>query len=227
MPSLGEVFPSSTVSGFALIPNPDLRAESSESYEIGVTQLLGEHAVLDAAAFKSEFSGMIEPEPVIDEQTVFIQFENLEHSRVTGMEIKLNVAGWKRKLLGSLGYTYVSGTHIGEVKNTCVDNPSYIPTDHLAYRPAHTLYLSGTVSAGPIEATLDYRYLSTIDEVKMYCNDSRVPRKILDGRVRWGYGGFDVILTVQNALQYHYTDIEKSLGPIRSYTLTLLRDFDA
>ena len=74
---------------------------------------------------------------------------------------------------------------------------------------------------GPSFAEARFRYASRVRRVKMYPQDERVPQYLVDlsGGVRMGR--YTLSVRVDNLLQYNYTEVERNLAPIRSFSLGL------
>jgi len=58
--------------------------------------------------------------------------------------------------------------------------------------------------------------------VQLFPLDPRVPVKVLDLRVLLHFGRFTLQFAANNALAYYYTFIERNMGEIRNYSVTLL-----
>ena len=95
----------------------------------------------------------------------------------------------------------------------------------LAYRPNHLATASITLTYSFFRIGADYRYVSRLSDVKVYPRDERVAQKIIDLRMGFVLGRFKLAVDVDNFLNYNYTQVERTLMPIRHYTLTLTTDF--
>lgn len=207
-PTLAEMFTETFTSGFKVITNPYLKAESAWSYEFGINQILSDKLIVDLALFHNDYKNFIEPEPDIY-QTV--QFTNVSNARIRGFEISAQGSLWKRLLAFNLGYTYMDP----EDRDT---------GETLAYRPRH-LWTSGlTLTYSIFEAGVDFRYISRLERVKVYPNDDRVAQKIWDGRISADLLGFNLSFNLNNLFQYNYMQIERNIGPPRSYVFTVSRE---
>ncbi len=62
-PAIGELYiqSSTNVSAVAVLPNPDLKVETSVSYEIGGKRSIGDFLSVDVALFRNDFDNLIEP----------------------------------------------------------------------------------------------------------------------------------------------------------------------
>jgi iron complex outermembrane receptor protein len=205
-PTMAEMFTSTNTSGFRVIPNPNLKAERAWSFEVGFNQILSENILLDIALFQNDYWNFIEPLP--DAQNI-VQFINVNRARIRGFEFMAQSSWWRKKLDFMAGYTLL--------------DPKDIELDEiLAYRPEHLLTAALSLRHGLFETGIDYRYVSRVENVKVYPDDDRVPHHVLDGRVGASFGSYTLTLNVNNILNYNYTQIERNLAPIRHYTLTLL-----
>jgi outer membrane receptor protein involved in Fe transport len=215
----------------AVLPNPDLKPETSLSYEVGVNRSLGQWISIDLALFSNDFHNLIEPSveikryrphpssPVEAEGPV-IQFENVTKARIQGMETLVRVEWWKRFFSTDIGYTYTWPVDL---------------TDQsiLKFRPRHLLYGSGTFSWNHLRASADARYLSRIERIDenlvrlapIVNGDQRVAIKLVDVRASYELSGLGfpvrVGLNINNLLNYSYVELLGNLGPVRTYYLTI------
>ncbi|PKP91914.1 MAG: TonB-dependent hemoglobin/transferrin/lactoferrin family receptor [Alphaproteobacteria bacterium HGW-Alphaproteobacteria-16] len=100
--------------GYISQPNPNLRPETSESFEVGV-RLLGSNVRLDLTAFHADYDDFISQEVVSGSFTptdpAIYQFINLDRARVKGAEARFeawNAAGFT----GRLAISYATGDEI-------------------------------------------------------------------------------------------------------------------
>ncbi len=208
-PSVAERFTNVVVSGLRVIPNLKLTAETAWSHEVGIHQFLGKFLVFDLAIFYSDYWDLIEPQP---DASGTVQFINVTRARIRGMESSTQVSFWKQHLALSLAYTWLDpkDLSLGQV---------------LAYRARNQFTGSFTFSYGVFQGGMDYRYVSRLERVKVYPRDERVPQKVLDVRVGFKFGKFHLAANIDNVFNYNYTQVERTLMPIRHYTLTLTADF--
>ncbi len=203
-PSMSERFSDSIYSGLRIIPNPELRSETAWSHEIGVNLNPTPFLYLDVAGFMSDYWDLIEPQP--DENQV-VQFINVTRARITGMETTLKTMPIPG-LSFDIGYTYM--------------NPQDIELDTtLAYRPRHLLTAGVTCTMKKLELGADFRYISRFEVVKVYPKDDRVDQKVLNVRGVYRFAAYALTLSVNNLFNYNYTQMERTLMPIRHYVLTL------
>jgi iron complex outermembrane receptor protein len=206
--AMAEMFTRTRVSGFEVIPNIKLFAERSWSHEIGANALIARRFFVDGALFWSDYWDLIEAFPKYRGGRVLLQFQNLTRARIRGGEIFLRTSWLQNKVEWSLGYTYL--------------NPKDLTTGEvLAYRPRHLLTSSLNARWKSFEAGFDYRYVSRLEAVRIYPKDDRVPQKVLDLWLAVIRDPYTLRLNVDNALNYNYTQIERNLEPIRSFSATV------
>ena len=80
-PSVSEQFTSTTVFGFRVVPNLELRGESAWAGEVGATAIPNDRLWFDAGIFWSEYRGLIEV-GVAPKQFFTFQFQNVAEARV-------------------------------------------------------------------------------------------------------------------------------------------------
>jgi iron complex outermembrane receptor protein len=221
-PAIGELYieSSTNVSAVAVLPNPDLKVETSVSFEVGINRSLGQAMTIDCAAFNNEFGNLIEPSVQLKDGRPFIQFDNVTKARIQGLEGSVRIEWWKRLFSTDIGYTYTWARDLAE--NTV-----------LKFRPRHILYASGLLSWDRIRTSVDVRYLSRIERIDenlvrfapIVDGDARVAIEIVD--VRASYDLIDlgyplrVGFNINNLLNYSYVELLGNLGPVRTYYLTI------
>lgn len=219
-PSVAERFTDAYIAGFRVVPNPGLRPERSWGYEVGFRWTSG-NSVADLALFQNEYWDLIEPQAVPG--SPLVRMANVTRARVRGVELELT-AGLPSGFYGSLGYTYIVPRE-GRIRPY---GPDFLQalrpledSDELPYRPRNRLVASVRWEGGPFSAEARFRYASRVRRVKMYPQDDRVPQYVVDvsGGVR--LRNCTLSFRVDNLLQYHYTEVERNLAPIRSFTLAL------
>lgn len=204
-PTMAEMFTSTIVSGFRVVPNPDLTAERSWSYEMGLNQVLSQNIFFDLAVFRTDYWDLIEGQP---DETNTIRFDNLTRARISGAEVSLRTRWWQRILGIDVSYTYMQPRNITLNKA-------------LAYRPEHLLTLSLSLNYGPFGLNADYRYNSRIEEVLLYADDDRVAKKMADARLSYDWKSYQFSFDVDNIFNYNYVPVERNIAPIRKFMLTL------
>lgn len=206
-----EMFISTTTSGFKVVPNIDLKSERAWSFEVG-GQYIFTATRFNIAAFWNDYDDLIEGNLVQLNGETVIQFVNFNRARIRGFELELENTFWRQRLVFHTGYTYL------DARDLTADAA-------LAYRPRHLLTANGTLNFSRYSVGADFRYASRIAAVRIYPDDPRVEQRVLN--VRWSANFKPVTLTlnVYNALQWNYTQIERTLEPIRSFALTGVVEF--
>jgi outer membrane receptor protein involved in Fe transport len=205
-PTVAEMFTSTTSGGFTVKPNPDLSPESGTTYEIAFASNPDPMVDMALGFFISDYSDLIEPD--FDPSDGKIQFTNVRDARVRGLEARLSLILIKDLARFTASYMYLSA----EDRST---------GEPLAYRSRHNVTSALDVTKGPYGAGVDFRYRSRIESVKVYEHDERVPIYVTDLRGEINLDRLRLSAKVSNLFQYNYTEIERTLAPIRNYTLTL------
>jgi len=224
-PSVAERFTNTSIAGFRVIPNPELKPERAWAYEVGLRLTAG-IAVVDLALFQAEYWDLIEPQ-LISPALGWAQMANVTRARVRGAELEVK-AGLPLGFSGSLGYTYLVPRE-GRVTCPCEFEflqalRALVDSDELPYRPRHRLLTSFRWRGGPFNLEARFRYASRVRrviQIPTCVQDRLVPQYVVDlsGGVR--RKGYTISFRVDNLLQYHYTEVQCNLAPIRSFSLTL------
>lgn len=221
VPSVAEAFISAGVSNIIAVPNQDLKPEKSNSYELGVSQAIGDFATIDVAAFRSDYDNLIEAGLVVSPQNdLQIQWRNVTKARVQGIETGLKLGLFEGALSFNLGYTYVYPQDLSK-------------NDILRYRPRHLFYSNLLARVGFLSAGADFRHVSRVENVDMEFvelgvipdGDERVEILVSDFRLGADLSTFGIPVTatfnVNNAFQYNYVELIGNLMPPRTYVLVL------
>ncbi len=217
-PSLAERFVSTVVSGFMVVPNPNLEPETAWTFEVGHARPIGSTARVDAALFWTEARQLIEPSidtivVGVDTQVV-IQFKNLARARLAGLDLAVRANPLTPQLSTTLGYTFLYARELAQ---------DSVPQRPLAFRPRHLLTLAADFTAGAIGVGAEFRYSSRFERVELTPpTDPRVAAKVLDLRAGWARGPVSVRLLVANALNYLYNYAPRTLEPVRTVSVTLV-----
>jgi iron complex outermembrane receptor protein len=221
VPSVAEAFLSGEVSGFGTVPNSDLRPERSLSYELGISQTLGDIGALDFAAFRTEYDDLIEPGIVVTStNSAYIQWRNVTNARVQGFETSFRAGLLGSDLQYNFGYTYVYPEN--RANHTL-----------LKYRPRHIFYANATAKVGPLNIGADFRFVSRVDQVDtefvqlgiIADADERTDIIVTDFRagVDFSFGGVPLTATlnVNNAFRHNYVELIGNLMPPRTFVFVL------
>ena len=211
-PSVSEQYSSTTVFGYRVIPNLELRGESVWAGEIGATANPSDRLWLDTGFFWSEYSGLIEVALAPDQEIFTFQFQNFVEARVRGIDTGLRAELVPDMLHLQTNYLFIDSRDLRSGRQ-------------LAYRSRHivTATLSGLEDA----AALDVRYRSRPEVVLVYPFDkNRTGFTVVDLRLNFKVMGMDLHTKVANLLQAGYVDIqERNPGASRSFRLTVSSSF--
>jgi iron complex outermembrane receptor protein len=217
-PTPSELFSATNVSGIRVVPNPELKSESSWSFETGMNYTFQDLLKFDLALFDNELYNFIEPS--IDPVTSFIQFKNVTRARILGSEVNFSTEFFNKKLILNLGYTYLWARDLKNVQ-------------FLKYRPKHLFVLSSNYHYDFVQVGIDFRYwnrIETIDEDLISLGivkdgDLRDKVFLTDLNLYFDLLYFKVPLrlyfTVNNLFNYNYIEMIGNLGPIRSFTISI------
>jgi outer membrane cobalamin receptor len=195
-------------SGFNVIPNPELRSEHSWFGEAGFRQEIGASTHVEFSAYQTDYWDMIEP--VININGT-IQFQNYVRARIRGIEGSLESWWWNRLIGIRASATFMEPLDIRRDKV-------------LPYRPKFFTDLTGFVNFGPVSLQAEYRYASRVETVQLNPLDPRVPVKLLFLRAETKWRIATLQFAVNNALNYHYAQIERRMGEVRNAMVSLLVD---
>jgi iron complex outermembrane receptor protein len=213
-PSISEVYTNSTFAGVPIRPNPDLRAESSLTAEVGVARDFGAGVALDGAVFVSRYRDLIEARP---DETQTVRFQNVSRGRIAGAEVSLQ-ADWRRAVRLTANATYLDAVE-------AFSGGGSLP---LPYRPRWVANATLTFRRWGGRAGGEFRYASRIRRGSaLFPEGSRdlIPVYLVDAFAGVEAGRVSAQLRVRNLLQYHYAEHERSLGEIRNVSLSVSGKF--
>ena len=217
-PSLAEAFTSTTLSGLTVIPNPNLKSETSYSYEAGINHNFYDIVSIDFAVFNNEYFDMIEIE--FDPFNGEAFFNNLTRARIQGFDLSTVTNLFAQNLSFNLSYTYLWARDIEE-------------NVMLKYRPRHTAIAGINFKHDFLEMGIDFRFLSRVDKIDdelvnlgtVPDGDKRVDIYVLDARIGAHLFKLKIpcrlFINVNNLLNYNYVELIGNLAPIRNYSLNL------
>jgi len=211
-PSLAELFTATAAQGIQVVPNPNLQDESSWSGEIGAAVPASRHLLVDAALFWSEYRDLIEPELVTGGTE--IQFTNVTRARVRGLDVSARAADLvDGHLTATLAWTWL------DARDLTAGQP-------LAFRPRNVAtlsadWLSAVARADTVTLGFDAHLASRPARVELFEGDRRVAARTVDLRCSWRRGGVGLLAKVDNAFNYLYTLVPRTLEPPRTYSLAL------
>jgi iron complex outermembrane receptor protein len=239
-PSIAEKYVTTVRSGINVIPNPDVKAESGWSGEIGVKQgfkiAKSWQGFLDLAGFVTQYQNMIEFNAVedADGRTAY-QANNVTNARISGFEVSGLGQG---KIMGypvnfMIGYTYLNPIDLGW-KDTVGSTKSNI----LKYRFRHSAKADCETTIKHVIIGFTATYTSFMENIDPYIegpnlNGIRSFRDahhggnfVLDGRV--GYSLSDetrISFIAKNVLNKQYSLRPGYMEAPRNYTVQLSYQF--
>ncbi len=209
-PSVAEQYSSTTVFGFRVVPNLQLRGESAWAAEVGATVTPSDRLWFDAGFFWSEYEGLIEVSAAPGQILTF-QFRNVSEARVRGLDLGAQFGLIPRKL--NLRTTYL-----------LLDSRDHHTERPLVYRSTHNL--TTTLSGWTDRVALDVRYRSRADQVLAFPLDERGDITVVDLRMNATVRDMDIQAKVANLLQAEYVDVqERNPGASRSFRITVTSRF--
>ncbi|MFC1725841.1 TonB-dependent receptor domain-containing protein [candidate division KSB1 bacterium] len=211
-PLISEAFMDAVVSGFVIEPNEDITSESSMSFEVGTNLKIMDRYRFEGALFLNKYDNMIEA--YTDTTKKNLIFQNLTKAEIKGFEF--TIAGSPLTQLNlSLNYTYTKSTDLTGGIN-----------EPLAYRPDHIINIMCETFYKFVKCGGNFRYISKTEKYKVYPHDKRVPLYLVDMWSSIGLGkNMSLNIKINNLLQYHYTEIERNLFPIRNISFSLRKKF--
>ncbi len=220
VPTIAELYSQSQLSVFSVVPNPNLKAETSIASEVGTSLVWPGNnfftgLVFDLALFNSNFRQMIEP-VIFNADT--IHFANITDARVTGAEFSLGGGILKNLIRFNLAYTWLEPVALD-------DDNNIIKT--LSYRYRHSYSQQIIVNWHKYFAGFEYRYNSRMEDVQLYQYDEstgrdlRVPIHIWNVGLGYRTENVECQLRVENLFQYYYVELERNMGEERNLSFNL------
>jgi outer membrane receptor protein involved in Fe transport len=204
-------------------PNPKIVTERSYSFEFGIRQRLGSYASLEATAFSNLYRDLIEPVFVVEATSFYATMVNIPRARIQGVETSGRFRFWRNRLglEATATWTDPAITKVGEFTEVPVN---FAEDDLLSYRPRLIAYISPSLRLGPVSLEADYSFASKLEreQVQLYKDDQRVPRKQLDMRLIYRWQGLTAQLAVRNLLHYTYSQVERNVNETRNFAVGLM-----
>ncbi len=218
-PTPSEVFTTAGVGGgIDVKSNPDLKAETSLSFEAGLLYNYSDNLFFDAAFYQTDYKDFIEP--VLTKEAK-IQFVNLSRARIQGFEFTStwNILPGELKFTG--GYNYMWARDLD--KNTA-----------MKYRPLNSVTAQLDYSPDPFDFGIDFRYMSKAEQIDFNLTEPPI-NLVVDGSKRVpvyvtnlsaGYNFFigslpvKIYLNVSNLFNYNYVEFIGNVAPIRNYSVS-------
>ncbi|PKL84237.1 MAG: hypothetical protein CVV24_00740 [Ignavibacteriae bacterium HGW-Ignavibacteriae-3] len=219
-PTPSEVFTTAGVGGgIDVKSNPDLKAETSVSFELGTIYNYSDDLFFDAAFYQSDYREFIEPVLTSDAK---IQFVNLSRARIQGFELNTNWNLIPGELKFTAGYNYMWARDL--------DN-------HIAmkYRPLNSFTAQIDFSPGQFDFGIDFRYSSKVEQIDFTLTQfpinlvidgsKRVPVYVTDFSAGYNFflGGAPakIYLNAKNIFNYNYVEFIGNIAPIRNYSVSV------
>ncbi len=222
IPALGERFLQFKIP-IEFRPNAKIRTERSLSYELGLRQRMGRWLNFQITGFVSYYKDLIEPVYVADVTQFYATLVNIPESRIAGVELASSWRLWRNRLQLEANATWTEPVILrtARIENTSV---VFRRGQLLSYRPRLIAFISPSLQVGAFQFSADYSYASklTRDQVQLYKDDPRVPKKQLDVRVTYTRGPLMLQFQVRNVLQYHYTQLERNMNEVRNFSIGVL-----
>ena len=195
-----------------LIPNEDLKAETSLSFDLGLFQQLTSGWYMDVSFFQNNYRNFIDIVEEMDHHfNVFAQFRNITKARIRGIETSTKASFWRNRLGIQANCTWMDAMDL--TKDMVMD-----------YRPKFMAVITPSFKFGPAEFQMDYRYTSEFKTVKLYDYDVRVPQKVANLRLSYKFNKATFLVSLNNAFNYQYIQLERYLGEVRNVSTSLMWD---
>jgi len=215
-PTLAEAFTSTSTAGITVKPNPDIKPETSYSFEFGVNHIFSENLSVDLSLFNNEYFDMIEPG--FDPSDGLVFFNNVTRARIQGIEFSSFISPISN-LNCKIGYTYLWPRDIEE-KTT------------LNYRSKHSILFGFDYKNYIFQLGIDFRFLSMFENIDNELvdlgvvpdGDERVDIYVLDANIGINLFTLNVPLRFyirgNNLLNYNYVELIGNIAPIRNFSLS-------
>ncbi|MBI4428962.1 MAG: TonB-dependent receptor [Ignavibacteriales bacterium] len=219
---------STGISAIRIVPNQNLQAERSTSYEVGVMHVLTDAMMIEAAIYQNDYRRLIEPSVKVTKRvdgsdSVFIQFDNVTQARIRGIEVGLRCEILDRMFSAHMSYAFNDPQDLSDPGRT----------DVLKFRPRHLAYGSFQFRYDHMGAGIDFRYISRVERIDellvrfapIVNGNQRVPIRVADARFSYDFLGVGLPLrigfNVKNVLNYHYVELIGNLAPVRTYLMAV------
>lgn len=238
-PTISERYVSTSAGGLVIFPNPDLKAETGWSAEIGVKQGLrigGWKGYVDAAAFLTEYYNMMQFTFTSVNGQLGFQSINTDNARIAGADLTLAGEGKMGPLNANIiaGYTYMNPIDLNaSPDDTTLSEDSRI----LKYRYKHDVKLDTELSYKKFMFGLSTRYNShmiNIDKIfEVFITDVATYREehnkgyvVFDIRSSYQFtAASNIALICKNLLNEEYGVRPADLQPPRTLTLQYTLQF--
>jgi outer membrane receptor protein involved in Fe transport len=200
------------------LPNDTLFTERSFAFELGLRQRFGNRVNLEATAFYTIYRDLIEPVIKPDASGTLV---NIPRARIQGIEASGRFQFWRERLRLEATATW---TEPVITETNLLQDVLFQQGDLLSYRPRLIAFFSPSLNAGAFSLQADYTFASKLEreQVQLYKDDQRVPKKQLDVRLLYRWQGLTAQLAVRNILHYTYTERERDANEVRNVTIGMM-----
>ncbi len=218
-PSIAERFFQKEISGnTSFVPNPALKAERMNSFELGARAQFGRWFETDAAYFHYRYRDMIYwialPQEIGQFEPIF-QVRNLNRALMQGFEAGVNFY-WQPRLHVRAAYTYLDAKDRSENR----------ADDLLAYRIRHALNFGASWRASKYEMSFDGRYNGRVEEVFLYPNNEPEAYVLLNAKATARFiKGFTFSASCNNLLNTKYEELARYRMPGRHWVTSASWEF--
>jgi len=215
-PTPSEVFTTAAVaSGISVQSNPNLKSETSISYEIGALYNCLENLSFDLAMFLTDYKNFIEADLI---NATTIEFTNLSKARIQGFELNSILSIIPGELKTIIGYDYMWARNLDN--NTA-----------MKYRPRNTFNAQLRYTPYPLEFGINFRYASRVEEIddlfsKLVVKDGELKAPIYVTDISIGYNLMlgevpsKIYLNIKNIFNYNYVEFIGNIAPIRNASIS-------
>lgn len=218
-PTPSEVFTTLGVGGgIDVKSNPDLKSETSVSFEAGALYNYSKDLSFDLALYQTDYKDFIEP--VLTKEAK-IQFLNLSKARIQGIELNTSWSLIPGQLKFTAGYNYMWARDLE--KNIA-----------MKYRPLNSVSAQVRYSPYPFDFGIDFRYMSKVEEIDFNLTtppialvkdgDKRVPIYVTDLSAGYnfllGSAPAKIYLNAKNIFNYNYVEFMGNIAPIRNFSFS-------
>jgi outer membrane receptor protein involved in Fe transport len=93
--------------GFPLVGNPDMQAEKSISYELGVNRALNDDITMKITTYYKDLTNLASTREVVYAGGSYTKFTNADHGTVKGLDVILTKQPDHKNLSGTINYSYM------------------------------------------------------------------------------------------------------------------------
>lgn len=223
-PSVAERFSSVSFQGFEVLPNPQLKAEKSWSFEVGANytvEFYDTPIYFDIAFFQNDLYDLIEPS-FVSPTSATILFQNVTRAKIQGLEFATK--------------SFIAG-FLGLESSLTYMNPRNLANDEiLNYRSEILWYNRLLIPYGDFELQVDYRFKSRVKNIDTQLGilvrdaDARVDMHVVDARLIYNMTNLTgqqlkLTMNISNVFDYYYTTMVGNLGITRMISLMLEAQF--